>query len=114
MAYLNTVRQNQEYVVPTQNIAAAGAIGLLSGGLVTIAGTGALAVTLAAPARNGVTLTIVATAAQAHTVTYTTGFGAGGSSLDVATFGGAIGDSMTIVSANGTWYIVNLLNVTIG
>jgi hypothetical protein len=60
-------------------------------------------------------LTIVATTAQAHTVTFSTiGFNEAGSGGDVATFGGAKGDSMMLVARNGAWFTASLRNVTLG
>jgi hypothetical protein len=94
---------------------AAGAI-TIAPGVATVTGAGALAMTLAAPpaALDGLTLTIIAGSAHAHTVTYSTGFNGGGASLDVGTFGGAIGDNMIIVARGGTWYVIALRNVTLG
>lgn len=101
--------------VPIQELTADGAITIAAGVVILNKGS-ALAATLAAPPTGmpGARLTIIAKTAQAHTVTYTTGFNAGGSTLDVATFGGAIGDNMEIVAVNNTWYVVDLRNVTLG
>lgn len=103
--------ENQTAVYTT-----AGAIAEKSG-IVTIGSAGALAMTLAAPidgSDDGKMLTIVAITAQAHTVTNTSpGFNSGGAGSDVATFGGAIGDSMILVAYGGVWHAVNLLNVTL-
>jgi hypothetical protein len=77
---------------------------------------GVAVTTLAAPTattHDGLRLTFVATTAQANTITHSAGFGAGGASLDVATFGGAIGDNITIEAYQGKWYIVATRNVTI-
>ena len=64
---------------------------------------------------DGKRLTIVSTTAQAHTLTRsTTGFNDGGSGADVATFGGAKGDGLTIVAYGGKWYIESKINVTTG
>jgi len=90
-----------------------GAITLTSGGIARLTKATAGDYTLAAPALNDVMLIITAATAAAHVVTYATGFGAGGGSLDVATFGGAIGDNMVLIAVLGTWYIVSLRNVTI-
>lgn len=78
---------------------------------------GVLAATLAAPstAQNGTRLRIISTTAQAHTVTQTTpGFNNGSTASDVATFGGAIGDNMTVEAYNGIWHVISLRNVTLG
>jgi hypothetical protein len=47
------------------------------------------------------------------TVTYTAGFGGAGASADVATYGGAISDCMSIIALNGVWYCESHSNVTI-
>jgi len=54
----------------------------------------------------------MAAAAQANTVTNTTGFNGAGGAGDIATFGGAIGDNFTIMAVNGIWNIVASKNVT--
>ena len=92
---------------------AAGAINETEG-VVGIGTSGALAMTLPNPpsAHFGM-LVIVATTAQAHTVTNTTGFNAGSTSSDVGTFGGAIGDSLILVAIGGVWYVVGNTNVTL-
>lgn len=64
---------------------------------------------------NGLTLTIISTTAQAHTLTRaTTGFNDAGASGDVATFGGAKGDNIVIVAYGGKWYVKSSVNVTLG
>lgn len=84
-------------------------------GVVFIGSGGALAMTLAAPttAQNGMIMIILASTAQAHTVTNTAGFGGGTTSRDVGTFGGAINDGLTIVAVNGVWWVINTRNVTL-
>lgn len=102
--------------LPVELGAANGAIASTSG-VVMLTKAGVAAMTLAAPTAgtdDGKVLHIVAATANAHTVTHTAGFGAGGALLDVATFGGAVGDNMTIVAYGGKWYVLNLLNVTLG
>lgn len=81
--------------------------------LLTEADTSAM--TLANPSTelNGHLMTIMAAAAQAYTLTVTGGFGGGGTGEDVATFSGAIGDSITLRAVNGTWCIVGTHQVTI-
>jgi hypothetical protein len=77
---------------------------------------GVLAMTIVDPTvttHDGLRLTFIATTAQANTLTNTTGFGAGGASLDVATFGGAIGDNIVIEAYQGKWYVVSSRNVTL-
>jgi hypothetical protein len=77
---------------------------------------GAAALTLAAPTagtHDGIIVRVVATSAQAHVITGgVDGFNAKGSS-GTATFGGAIGDSVTFVAHNGHWYTLSKINVTI-
>lgn len=77
---------------------------------------GVAAMTLADPTattHDGLRLTFIATTANANTLTNTTGFGAGGGSLDVATFGGAIGDNIVIEAYQAKWYVVSTRNVTL-
>lgn len=83
--------------------------------LLTKAGVGAM--TLAAPSKgsSGLRLTIMSETAQAHTVTNTTpGFNGADTAGDVATFGGAKGDNLVIVSVGGQWNVVSAKNVTLG
>lgn len=93
----------------------AGALTVQSG-VSFIGSSGALAMTLVNPtvAMNGLIMTIQASTAQAHTVTYTAGFNGGTTARDVATFGGAIGDQMIIYANNGVWWTLSLRNVTLG
>lgn len=81
----------------------------------------ACAITLGAPTagapdkggHDGLTIRFISTTAAAHTVTNTTpGFNNGSTASDVATFGAAIGNHITIEAYNGIWYIVGALNVT--
>lgn len=70
-----------------------------------------------ATTHDGVTLTFIATTAQAHTLDNSAGsgfFSSGGASKDIATFGGAIGDYIRIVAYQGKWYIAGTLNITLG
>lgn len=72
-----------------------------------------------ATTHDGVTLTFVATTANAHTLSNAAGsgfFSSGGASKDVATFGGAIGDGLTIIAYQGKWYIDprGTTNITLG
>lgn len=87
----------------------------IQNGVQYIGSGGALAMTLAAPAvyQNGVTMVLMASTAQAHTVTYTAGFWGNTSSSDVATFGGAIGDFLVVEAVNGAWRVLSQKNVTI-
>jgi len=71
--------------------------------------------TLATPtvtAHDGYILTIVAGTAAAHVVSCASGKVNGGS-ITTLTFGGAIGDSVTMVAYQGVWYVISNINVTI-
>lgn len=96
---------------------ASGAI-TLAAGVATLAGGSAQAYTLADCAAGDAGMVIVFTAitAQAHTVSNAagSGFNAGGALADVATFGGAIGDTFQVVCANAKWNVISLRNVTLG
>lgn len=90
-------------------------------GVVLLGCTGACAMTLANPTteQNGMMMLIIASTAQAHTVTNTTGFDGGTTTRDLATYGGAVGDFMQLIAVNGVWYRVGIGvgafgNVTIG
>jgi hypothetical protein len=83
----------------------------------------AAAVTLGAPTagtpekggHDGFQIKFVAGSAQAHVVTNASpGFNGGGSAKDVATFGGALGDQLSLEAYNGAWYIVSATNITLG
>ena len=76
-------------------------------------GTGADAMTLVAPGTDidGLQLTITAAAAHAYTVTTPTSTGFK-NTTGTATFGGAIGDSMTIVACKALWLPVATVNCT--
>lgn len=101
---------------PTEVASADAAISLKAGVVVITKGTAA-ALTLAAPTTgtdDGKVLTIVSTTAAAHTVTNSSpGFNGGGASEDVATYGAAKGNAMTVVAYGATWYAVNLTGVTL-
>ena len=102
---------------PVELGAANGAIAAKTG-VVMLTKAGVAAMTLAAPTAgtdDGKVLVIVAATANAHTVTQATpGFNNAGTSGDVATFGGAIGDNMVVVAYNGRWHVISLRNVTLG
>ena len=99
-----------------QVIADDGAISITEG-LVLLTKAGAIAATLAAPTDvtdDGKRLTIMSTTAQTHTVTQTDpGFNSGSTGSDVATWGGAIGDSMEAIAYGAVWHVTNLTNVTL-
>ena len=74
----------------------------------TKAGVGAM--TLAAPAIDQTnTLLFISTTAQAHTIT----MAGNAAATDVATFGGAIGNSCTLKASNGVWACVAQNGVTV-
>lgn len=95
----------------TQEITSAGAITILGGGVVVINAGSGLAVTLAAPLRNGIILFVVSETAQAHTLDMATS-GINGTSNDIGTFGGAIGDGVILVSLGAHWYDFSNTNIT--
>lgn len=99
-----------------QLAAADGAIQIRPGTVVVTKGSAA-ALTIADPTsgvHDGMEITVLSTTAYAHTVTRTTtGFNNAGASGDVATFGAAAGNSMTIVAYAGKWYAKNLTGVTL-
>ena len=92
-----------------------GAITIKSG-LVTLDKAGVLAASIVDPIAtidDHKELTIVALAAQANTVTSDTSFGGGGAGKDIATFGGAIGDSLSLYAYQGKWYVKGAYGVTL-
>ena len=91
--------------VPQVAFATDGAITLVAGGIAVLTKASAGAYTLAAPAGAGCILTLVAGTAQAHVVTIPTAAAAGGAGQDVLTFGGAINDSIVLVSTATQWLI---------
>jgi hypothetical protein len=83
----------------------------------------AAAITLGAPiagkpsagGQDGFQIKFIAGSAQAHVVTNASpGFNGGGSGVDAATFGGALGDNLVLEAYNGAWYTVSTRNVTLG
>lgn len=99
-----------------QAITGDGAITIASRTRVFLSKGSAGAITLAAPTsgtHDGYEVVVVAISAQAHVITGgVDGFNAKGAS-GTATFGGAIGDSVTFVARGGHWYTTSLINVTI-
>jgi len=108
------VKQGQPYCSPVQVAAASGAITIQSG-VVHLTKAGVAVMTLADPPKdaNGAELIIRANTANAHTVTNTTGFDGAGAGGDVATFGGAVGDQLTLLAYDGVWRVYHKTNVTI-
>ena len=68
-----------------------------------------------ATTHDGVRLTFISATAQAHSLDNSagSGFNGAGSGGDVGTFGGAIGDGITILAYQGVWLIVASTNVTL-
>ena len=93
-----------------------GALGLYSHTAI-LTEAGASAMTLAVPTattHDGITITVISTTAQAHTVTATTvGFNAGNAASDVGTFGAAIANVFSFVAYQGEWYVLTNTNVTL-
>lgn len=102
----------QESVTP---MAANGAVTIKTG-IVQITKAGVCAMTLAAPtaAQEGTVIVFDSATAQAHTLTITAGLRGAGAGADVGTWGGAIGDGITLYAYNLFWWPVpgTALNVT--
>ena len=110
-------KTNAEPLPQAYQVASADGAITIAHGTVYVTKSTAAALTIANPptTMDGSVLHIVAVTAAAHTVTYTAGFNGGSTSTDVATFGGAKGDSMTLTAYQGVWYTVGgLRNVTLG
>lgn len=83
---------------------------------ITKAGVAALTIVdPTAGTHDGRELTFISATAQAHTLSNAagSGFNAGGAGSDIGTFGGAIGDNITIVAYNGKWLVKDKTNVTL-
>ena len=98
-----------------QAITGDGAI-TIQNALVFLSKGSAGAITLAAPTsgtHDKIIVRVVAISAQAHVITGSVdGFNAKGSSGTI-TFGGAIGDSVTLVAYLGHWYTLAKINATV-
>jgi hypothetical protein len=99
-------------VEPIAAVTADGAIAISATNktyFITKAGVAAMTIVdPTATTHDGVTLTFIATTANAHTLSNAAGsgfFSSGGGTKDVATFSGAIGDGLTITAYQGKWYI---------
>lgn len=106
-------------MIPNSQVASANGAITIKDGIVVITKGTAAAMTLADPTTvtdDFKTLRIISTTAAAHTVSNAagSGFNAGGAGTDVGTFGGAIGDGMTVMAYGGKWLVVNKTNVTLG
>jgi hypothetical protein len=108
------VANGQPHIQPIVAYGASGAIRLTNGGIAVLTKAGVGAMTLALPSVAGAILTIVSTTAQAHTLTVASGLAGAGAGADVGTFGGAIGDGVTLFSYGGYWHVLpgTNLNVT--
>ena len=104
--------QDADAVTPV-DYAASGAI-TQKAGTVTISKAGVAAMTLADPVTvtdDGKVLRIVSKTAFAHTVTLAGGFQCRAN--HVATFGGAVGDQLTVEALGGKWYFLPSINQTL-
>lgn len=104
---------------PVTVVSADGAVSAKSG-IVHITKAGVAAMTIADPTAttdDGKTLVFISDTAQAHTLDNSagSGFNGVGAGGDVGTWGGAIGDGLTITAYAGVWWVVpgTNLNVTI-
>lgn len=75
---------------------------------ITVAGVGAF--TLAAPVCDGIELTFVDETGHAHTITATALVNG---VHNLMTFGGTVGNAVSIYSRNGFWWTVSLIGVTV-
>lgn len=80
-------------------------------GIHIINGTGALAMTLAAPTKDqdGQIMIVVANGKAAHTVTNTAGFGANTTASDVVTFHATQTTAFMCVACNGVWVLIGFV-----
>ncbi len=103
--------------VPTFTLTANDAAFAAKPGVFILNKAGVLALTIPSPRANiddGLVMTFIAATAQANTITVTAGFGGGTTARDVATFGGAINDGISMVAVQGVWYpMPTTRNVTI-
>jgi hypothetical protein len=100
---------------PLQVASADGAV-VIKSGTEIITKAGVCALTLANPTsgvHDGVEMTFLSATAHAHTITNAGGINGAGASGDVATFGAAKGNSITLVAYLGVWYVKNLTGVTL-
>src|SRR3990167_5973284 len=101
-------------------ISASGAVTPTASDLYIITKAGVAALTLAAPVSgtasqggdDGVTITILSSTANAHTLTSTGNFGDGAGNTDLATFAAEIGAGVTLIAYGGTWIVANSVGIT--
>lgn len=92
-------------------LAAAGAITILPpSATYSFTAAGAIAMTLAAPAADGVVLTFIDEGGHAHTITAT---GLVNGAHNVLTFNGTVGSAVELKSRNGNWFSVVLNGVAV-
>ena len=101
-----------------QVLSASGAV-VIKESTAVITKAGVAALTIADPTtgvHDGLEMTFISSTAQAHTLSNAagSGFNAGGAGTDVGTFGGAIGDGITIFAYAGKWLVKDKTNVTLG
>ena len=103
-------------VSPVTTIAGDGAITIAPSAMIKLSKGTAAAITLAAPTtttHDGYKVMVFSTTAAAHVITGSVdGFNAKGSSGTI-TFGGAIGDSVSLVAMGGHWYTTSKVNATV-
>lgn len=101
--------------INTASYTAAGAISTTSGSLIAaIAGSAALAMTMAAPSSiDGTIIHIVSTTDYAHTVTFSTLKDGSGTDKTTATFAAHAGACIKVVAYGSYWYLVDYQNVTL-
>lgn len=92
--------------------ATAGAV-VIQPGVQFIGSAGALAMTLAAPTRQQNGSLLVFSDATGHAHTLTTPASTINGASHIATFNGTAGSSVTVVAANGVWWVVALNGVSI-
>jgi hypothetical protein len=89
----------------------------IKNGVATLNKGSAIAATLAKPTATTddfKILTIASLTAQAHTLALTAGsFGNGGANFVKATYGGAIGDEITLMAFNAQWYVIGQVGITL-
>lgn len=102
--------------VTTTAYTASGAL-TIAPGLSMLGCSGACAMTIASPttAQNGIIMIIMASTAQAHTVTYATvGFNGNTTNTDVCTMGAGLADNLVIIARSTVWWTISTRNCTLG
>lgn len=111
------VKQGQPYQAPGAALTATGTLPakFLKGGKIALEGSSAITITISSPSVSDdyVTLEFFCTTAQAHIISYpTVGFSGRGASFDTATCAGNKGDTITLCSRGGVWYVTNTVGIT--